>query len=265
MESANPAAIPAAEAKARHPRERRVRSVVRKRGGRGMRKKKPRTEKDLIDGGWVSAAAPPSLTAVDGGDGGRDVGMKSKRRPRERKNRKWKPFSEMTWQEKLEREEYEAKRAEKRDVEVLDPPSRSKRARKKRRGIIDIPRAPRNTTQGLIDQRAGRQEEQLEDRDFEGGSRMTSMQGLIHRGILAEESSDDEFDSERDSSGHSVGKNGSPGGSCSPVTPLPGDLGAGVAGQEEQDDRDRRIRDLEAENSLLRARIRTLEDRAAAS
>lgn len=197
-----------------------------------------------------------------GGEGGREVGSKSKRRPRERKNSKWKPFSEMTWQEKLEREEFESKRAEARDAEVVEPASRSKRAKKKKRGIIEMPRAPRNTTQGIIEQRAGEEGERSET--AVDGSRIASMQGLITRNLL-DESSDEDSDSDDDDkdSAHGAGKMDSPGGNCSSVT-SPCEAFSAHNGHTDLDEKDRRIRELEAQNASLQERVRALEATRAA-
>ena len=267
MQSANPGAVAVGQPQTRTPRQRRVRSVLRKRGGRGKRQKKPKIavgEGGARDG---KAEAPPAARTPGEGEEEREVGAKSKRRPRERKtNSNWKPFSEMTWQEKLEREEFESKRAEARDVEVVVPPSRGQRAKKKKRGIMDMPRAPRNTTQGLIAQQAGEEGEWSET--AVESSRIASMQGLINRDLLAGSSDDDDDDDDEDDdeSTHGAGKMDSLGGS-SVTSPCEAD---GVLspcahnGHTGPDEKDRRIRELETQNSSLQERVRALEAKGAA-
>eukprot|EP00960_Hanusia_phi_P069091 767000-Hanusia_phi.AAC.2 len=170
-------------------RTKKVRSSNRKRGSRG--KGKSRKANNAGEGSNPQQQQQPSQ---------QDVAMmetptKQKRR-RERKNRKWKPYSAMTWQEKLEQEKKESIKAELTDNPFDVPAGRRKRRRKSTE--INMPRAPRNTTQSLI--HADSTDYERSTLDLERRVIIPSMQGILSRETLKngrnfdshEESSDDD-------------------------------------------------------------------------
>ena len=171
-------------------RVKKVRSSLRKRGSRG--KGKGRKEKNAVEAAAIQQqdTSQPDVTMEN---------PKPKRR-RERKNRKWKPYSAMTWQEKLEQEKKESIKAEQMD-NPFDAPS-SRRKKRKKSTEINMPRAPRNTTQSLI--HADSTEYERASLDLERRVVIPSMQGILSREILKngrnsdshEDSSDDDSEVE---------------------------------------------------------------------
>jgi hypothetical protein len=203
-----------------------------------------------------------------------------KKRKRERKNRHWKPWSEQTWEERLEREKYQERRAAEREAQEAMPLSKNERKKRKRNNEFVIPRAPRNTTQALMHVNPTMSE------DGQHGdlapSPMTSMQGLLSRSSFAHQEDRGESessDSDEDDAGHRVLRrtNGVAKAAARPPSPQsphspPGTPGSPLrqAGAEVEaamgadvsamlEEKDQRIRELEAQNEKLRARLEALE------
>ena len=204
-----------------------------------------------------------------------------KKRKRERKNRHWKPWSEQTWEERLEREKYQERRAAEREAQEAMPLSKNEKKKRKRNNEFVIPRAPRNTTQALMHVNPTMSE------DGQHGdlapSPMTSMQGLLSRSSFAHQEDRGESessDSDENDAGPRVVRrtNGvakaaeRPPSPQSPHSPpgTPGSplrqAGAGVEAAMGEDvsvmleEKDQRIRELEAQNESLRARLEALEN-----
>jgi hypothetical protein len=169
----------------------------------------------------------------------------------------------------------------------------SKSKKKKRRNELQVPRAPRNTTQALMDMdsMAGAAQDGM------GPSSMPSMEGLLSRQSIAHrqwkdenESSDSDSDTEERTSAQSAGNRSaaqnpprphsppsphSPGSPASPPRSPPGTPGTALAALKaassaapppltlDDEDKDKRLRELEAENASLRARVAALEARDA--
>ena len=300
-------------------REKRVRSATRKRGARGQggkqRKKMKLEEAKKSRGVALSAAAAtacpvlprqqhelaPAEATAQPGMPAQPVGMMPGpthagspmtplspplKRKRERKSRTWKPWSEQTWEERLRREKYQERRAAEREAEQVLPLSKSKR--KKRRREIELPKAPRNTTQALIIQHmesvpGGGAESEGVFNDMNGASSMPSMQGLFSREALAHRQWRDERDSSDSENSDDLGQEHTSTKSSKAEEPgrtqlcttrsrspeaLPGTPGEGPGGQnldssDVVDGKDARIRELEAHNRHLLARVAVLEAQAA--
>ena len=312
-------------------REKRVRSATRKRGARGQGgkakpKKKVETKKPPPPAAAVQPAAAvrpaaasatplplpgalPSANVSMGAPvqpaGAMQLGAPGvpmtpqsppKKRKRERKNRHpghWKPWSEQTWEERLEREKYQERRAAEREAQQAMPLSKSQK--KKRRNEFVIPRAPRNTTQALMHGGVA-----MPDGGQNGDlapSPMPSMQGLLSRSSFAHqenrcesESSDSDSDDGADDGGTGAGgrsngvrTNGVAKAAVRPPRPpspppsqpgTPGsplrhagagaDAAMGVDMAALLDEKDQRIRELEAQNQRLCARLEALEARVSA-
>ena len=122
-----------------------MRSASRKRGSRGQGGKLRHKEQDVAKKKQAAAKAPappvpifpPSLPmqpAQSAAPPVQPVGMMPAhmrgpmtpqtppvKRKRERKNRVWKPWSEQTWEERLEREKYQERRAAEREAQETLP------------------------------------------------------------------------------------------------------------------------------------------------
>jgi hypothetical protein len=162
------------------------------------------------------------------------------------------------------------------------PLSKNEKKKRKRNNEFVIPRAPRNTTQALI---------HVNPAMPEGGqhgdlapSPMTSMQGLLSRSSFAHQEDRGESESsdsnDNDDGPRAVRRtNGVAKAAERPPSPQsphipPGTLGSPLrqagAGVEAAmgavvsailEEKDQRIRELEAQNETLRARLEALEDR----
>ncbi len=254
-------------------RRKRVRSLIRKRGTRGSGRNKQAQksisdEKEKVDVSSHSPSVPHQ-----------------QKRVRSRKNRNWKPYSQQTWEERLERELAEERKAaaQGKFVGGLNS-STSKRAKRKRSNDIEMPKAPRNTTQNLL-----HTTDYGEDLDV-NHRQMPSLQGLLSRetirlkflgGDNSRPSSDDEDqgggNNENQQGGSqaddeeqgpqmnspaysSVGSVGSP---CPDLSPhhysiTAGSSGGGGGGSRDLE-RDELVQELREENRRLRARVETLE------
>lgn len=242
-------------------RSKRVRSQVRKRGGRGKGKGKK--------GGQPNGAAEnhSSISRVltsnghsaqPDGEEGTPSGQKRKR-SRERKNRQWKPWSEQTWQERLARENFEEERAaalEAAQQSKPDSPSHKKKKKKRNNEYVDIPRAPRNPTQNLIPD----EPEEEEGGRMDQPSSVPSMQGLLSRKMVSftesrgeGDSSDDDDDVAHPMSPHFDTDDDAPSPACLPEAQEKECNGL------HEDERDKKLRELEDENKALRDRLAELE------
>jgi len=202
------------------------------------------------------------------------------KRKRERKKKHWKPWSEQTWEERLEREKFEERRAADKEAQESLPLSKSKK--KKRRNEFEMPRAPRNTTQALMHTQENNDGNQ--NRDETGPSSMPSMEGLLSRQSMAhrqwrdENESSDSDDEDNNlgigsaaaaangvsrTNGTAAGQPELPHSPQSPMIPvsLPGTPGEAISALRE-DQKDRRIQELEAQNKSL---LQRLDDLQAAS
>jgi hypothetical protein len=265
-------------------REKRVRSATRKRGSRGQGGKQKHKAKEVARKQALAAtragvsevqsvAAPlptnihpnPVSNAIQSAmvpfqpvgmlPNGEPMTPQSppKKRKRERKNRNWKPWSEQTWEERLERERYQERRAAAKEAQESLPLSKKKK--KKARNEFAMPRAPRNTTQALMHADSSHQNGDAEP------SSMPSMEGLLSRQAIANrqwakdmnESSDSSDEEQR---GHSSRSNGAAAERTphrSPLSPR-SSLGspeselARIKAAAEADEKDRRIVQLEEHN-----------------
>lgn len=289
-------------------REKRVRSAARKRGSRGqggkIKQKQKEKAKELAKKHAIAAvhaslhparAAPvpglPSAAMQSSSMPMQPVGMMPpvpmhlsmpspmtpqsppKKRKRERKNKHWKPWSEQTWEERLERQKFEERRAAEKEAQQSLPLSKSKK--KKRRNEFEMPRAPRNTTQALMHTH-GESNDGHQRRDEIGPSAMPSMQGLLSRQSIAhrqwrddnESSDSDDDDNGKPSlgaahqmtNGTSAERPHSPHSPQSPMSPVspPGTPGEAIAALREEQ-KDRRIQELEAQNQTLLDRLAAFE------
>lgn len=295
-------------------REKRVRSATRKRGSRGQggkakHKSKEAAKKKMLAGARpaISPAAPtimsfqsnmPPLSMQPVGMPMQPLGVlpsfvplpttpqsPPKKRKRERKNRNWKPWSEQTWEERLEREKYQERKAAQRAAQESLPLSKNKK--KKHKHEFVMPRAPRNTTQALMNGHGGAvSDTQYNQNGNMEPTSMPSMEGLLSRQSIADrqwarddnESSDSEDDpsASRPRTPTHPHANGAaaacpPSHPCSrsamslPSPPNCSEMDAMKTAAASAHEKDRRIRELETQNELLRARLAAVEATAAAA
>ena len=267
-------------------REKRVRSATRKRGARGQGGKQKHKAKEVAKKQALAAtragvseiqsvAAPlptnihpnPLSHAIQSAMVPfQPVGMlptgepmtpqsPPKKRKRERKNRNWKPWSEQTWEERLERERYQERRAAAKEAQESLPLSKKKK--KRARNEFEMPRAPRNTTQALMHADSSHQNGDAEP------SSMPSMEGLLSRQAIANRKWAKDMNESSDSSdeaemGHSRSNGAATHRSPSPQSPLSPRSSRGspeselarikAAAAAEVDEKDRRIVQLEEHN-----------------
>jgi hypothetical protein len=257
----------AAESPNLSSRRKRVRSLIRKRGTRGSgRTKQKRTGEDSSEPGSDKKAKPQSISSPNGNQ------HQLPKRTRVRKNRNWKPYSQQTWEERLEREQAEERKAAERNKQSAGNGSSSKRAKRRRTDELEMPKAPRNTTQNLL------HTSEYYGEDFDVNQRqMPSLQGLLSRETIrlkflrdensrptsddedgedhvAAPTADDEDQGPRMNSPaySSVGSVGSP---CPDLSPEHHSVAASVGGL----DREELVQRLLEENRRLRNRVEELE------
>ena len=251
-------------------RRKRVRSLIRKRGGRGSGRNKLAQKANGV----------PAESKTDEGSNPSPAQPtpQQPKRARIRKNRNWKPYSQQTWEERLEREHAEERKALEKSQRITGVhSSSSKRSKRKRSNDIEIPKAPRNTTQNLFHTNDYYGEE------FDMNQRqMPSLQGLLSREtirlkFLRDENSRATSDDENPVSGangeargeddngpqmnspaySSVGSVGSP---CADLSPEHHSVAAlSVSGMSRDLERDEMVQRLTEENRRLRCRVETLE------
>jgi hypothetical protein len=254
-------------------RRKRVRSLIRKRGTRGSGRSK-QAQKSISDDKEKADVSSRSLH-----------GPHHQKRVRSRKNRNWKPYSQQTWEERLERELAEERKATEQGKVVggLNS-STSKRAKRKRTNDMEMPKAPRNTTQNLL-----HTTDYGEDLDV-NHRQMPSLQGLLSRETIrlkflgddnSRPSSDDEDEARGNNDNQQGGSQaddedqgpqmnspayssvGSVGSPCPDLSPhhysiTAGSNGGGGGGSRDLE-RDGLVQELREENRRLRARVETLE------
>ena len=265
--------IEVAESPKLSSRRKRVRSLIRKRGTRGSGRTK-QMQKGMGEAG-AEAETKAKFSPSDGPNPSPNGHQHHlPKRARVRKNRSWKPYSQQTWEERLEREQAEERKAaEKNKQSGSVHNSSSKRAKRRKTNEFEMPKAPRNTTQNLL------HTTDYYSEDFDVNQRqMPSLQGLLSREtirlkFLGDENSRPTSDDEDDAGGDakaddehgprmnspaysSVGSVGSP---CADLSPEHHSVAASGGSL----DREELVQRLLDENRRLRNRVEELEQKLA--